>query len=201
MSSSSSAAAWAPKLDLTANGLGRFDPARVEQAVADGYRAGYEAGRAEAREAGEAAIADELGRIRAEATTTLAALARTEERLGRIEQESAAAFAGAVADAAVQVAAAVLGRELADETVAATSAVERVLGALGRRPGTVVRLHPDDVALLDQAHLPDGVRLEADPGLARGDAVGQTDDRTVDARISAALGRALAALAGGEEST
>lgn len=199
MSSSSSAAAWAPQLDLTPSGLARLDPARVEQAVADGYRAGHEAGRAEALAAGEAAVAAELERIGAEAGTALAALVGVGSHLGRREEETASAFAAAVADAAVRIAAAVLGRELADETVAATSAVHRALAALGRRPGTVVRLHPDDVALLERAELPDGVRIEPDPSLRRGDAVGQTDDRTVDARIATALERALAALAGDDE--
>jgi len=117
----------------------------------------------------------------------------------RAEDAAAHAFAAQVAEAAVAVAGAIVGRELGDETVAATAAAQRALAALGRERGAVLRLHPADVALLGTGDLPGDVRLVPDPTLARGDALAETDDRTVDARIGTALGRALAVLAGTEE--
>lgn len=185
---------WAPGLDLTPTGLAHFDPARVDRAIEDGYRDGFDAGHAEGVAAGQNAVAAELARIRAEAAALLGALAATDDRLAEHEEATAQAFAGAVTGAAFRIAAAAIGRELSDETVAAGAAVERALGALGRRNGAVVRLHPDDLALVDESRLPEGVHLEPDPGLDRGDAVAHTDDRTVDARLGAALERALAAI-------
>lgn len=198
-SSTRSAATWAPDLDLSPTGLSRFDPARVQRAIDDGYRDGYAAGRAEAHEAGRREVAEHVEAIRDEAAAVLASVAATGERLARHEETTARAFAEAVAGAATRIAEAILARELTDETVAATAAVERALGALGRRTGIVLQLHPDDLALLDTEHLPDDLRLEPNPGLDRGDAVGHTADRTVDARLAAALDRARAALSGHDD--
>lgn len=196
---SSSSDTWAPGLDLTPAGLSQFDPARVQRAVDDGYEAGLEAGRAEALAAGRERVTAELDEVRARATALLDSLARCGVQLAEHEHATAQIFAANVAHAAVEVARAVLGRELSDEVVAATAAVDRALSALGRRPGTVVQLHPDDIALLDPAELAEGLRLEPDAGLQRGDAVAHTDDRTVDARIATALERALAVLDGADE--
>jgi flagellar assembly protein FliH len=198
-SSSRPAGAWAPSLDLTPAGLSQFDPRRVQRAIDDGYRDGLEAGRAEALAVGQAAVTAELDTIRHRASALLDGLARAGDALASQEEATARAFAATVAQAAVEVARAAVGRELADEVVAATAAVERSLTALGRRPGTVVQLHPDDIALLGGETLPEGLRLEPNPGLDRGDALAHTDDRTVDARIATALDRALAALTGADD--
>lgn len=203
MSSSSSAMpaqrSWRPALDLTPAGLSHFDPARVQQAVEEGYQAGFDAGRAEALDRGQAAVAEELESLRRQVVQVITRLEHVTAELAAQEQAAADAFASAVAPAAIEVARAIVGRELADDTVAAVAAVERSLVALGRRTGTVVRLHPDDLALVGGAAIPDHVRLEADPSLDRGDATAETDDRTVDARIATALRRALAVLDGTED--
>ncbi len=189
---------WAPALDLTPAGLSQFDPARVRQAIDEGYQAGLEAGRAEALATGQETLGQELERLRAQATGLVAGLGAATDVVRRHEAGLAEAFATTIASGAVQLAVAILGRELADETVAATSAVERSLAAIGRRPGTVVQLHPDDCALIDESSLPEGICIEPNPALQRGDAIAQTDDRTVDARIATALDRAQRVLAGEE---
>lgn len=200
MSSSSEAAmstaAWAPSLDLTPKGLSRFDPDRVRQAIRDGYEAGLRAGQAEAVAAGREARAAELELVRSEAARLLASLEQATEQLARQEGATAQAFADRVADVGVRIAAAIVQHELADESAAAVAACQRALTALGRRDGARLQLHPDDIVLLEGADLPEHVELEPNPALQRGDALAQTDDRTVDARIDGALDRALSALRG-----
>jgi len=205
MSSSSSAAAvgtapvagWAPSLDLTPRGLSRFDPGRVQQAVEEGWQEGFEAGRAEAAARAQEALDTELAVIRQQAAAVLERLARTVDDLAAGEQRAADAFSGAAATAAVALAEAILGRALADEVLGATAAAERALAALGGDAAeAVLRLHPSDLSLLGETAT--AVRLVADPSLARGDAVAETPDRTVDARIATALRRALAVLDGTE---
>jgi len=203
MSSSSSAAVpiagWTPSLDLTSSGLSRFDPARVQQAVDDGWAAGFEAGRAEAAARVQEALDAELAAVRARAHAVLQQLEAAVAALADAERAAAAAFASGAATAAIALAEGILGRALADEVLAATAAAERALGALDHPDEAVLRLHPDDVALLDARDLGPGIRLVGDGSLAPGDAVAEAGDRRVDARIGAALARAQTVLAGTEE--
>ena len=199
MSSSSDAAVtgtWAPALDLTADGMSRFDPARVQQAIDDGYRAGFEAGHADGVASGRRQLDADRDELRQAAGALLASLEAAVERLARAEERASASFAARVADVAVQLSGAIVQRELADETVAAVAACERALAALGRHDHIRLRLHPDDIALLAGADLPAHVELQPDPAVRRGDALGHTDDRSVDACIDTALERALLALEG-----
>ena len=199
MSSSTSAApvaGWAPPLDLSTEGLSRFDPARVQQAIDDGWAAGFDAGRAEASARAREALDAELALVRQHAAAVLDRLARTIDDLAASERQAAEAFGRAAAGAAVALAEAILGRALADEVLGATAAAERALAALDHPSDAVLRLHPDDVALLGDAGA--AIRVVADPSLARGDAVAETEDRRVDARIATALRRALAVLDGTE---
>ena len=182
--------AWAPALDLTTRGQSAFDPARIQEAVDEGYAAGFDAGQAAATTAARAEIDALIARVGTEASALLASLGAAGDRLARTEAQTAAAYAAAVSHAAVGIAEAIVGRALSEPTVAAMAAVERVLATVDRRHDVRVQLHPEDIALLEAAELPDHVTLEANPGLRRGDAVAQTDDRTVDARVSTALDRA-----------
>jgi flagellar assembly protein FliH len=100
--------------------------------------------------------------------------------------------------AAIDLAEAIIGHALSDETTAVRFALGRssdIAGAGGSlaRPHTV-RLHPDDLALLDAAVEAPGVTLVADASLVRGDAVSEFPDGYLDARIGSALERARTAL-------
>ena len=99
--------------------------------------------------------------------------------------------------AALELAAAVLGSELADGERSARAALARVLQH-PELPGIqVVRLHPRDLdALRAVGGVPEvvGVELVADASLAPGDAIGEHPDGYLDARIGTALDRARAAL-------
>lgn len=193
MSSSNSARAWAPQLDLTASGTARFDPARVQEAIDRGYEAGLAAGRIAALEAARAQTDAEIAKVRDRADAVMWAVSQTADRLAEHEASITEAFAHKSIVAATELAEAIVRRELADETRRAAAACERTLAALDRGSEASVRLHPDDIALLAGFDLPPNVRLEADETLTPGDAIAHAADRTVDARIATAIERAKAA--------
>ena len=112
-------------------------------------------------------------------------------------------------DAAIDLAEAIIGHALTDETAAVRSALGRTtVGAAAAAPAVshttrhtgshTVRLNPHDLAALDVVAVAEaGVTLVADASLSRGDAVSEFPDGFLDARIGSALQRARAALAGG----
>ncbi|WP_256041579.1 FliH/SctL family protein [Cryobacterium sp. SO1] len=116
-------------------------------------------------------------------------------------------------DAAIDLAEAIIGHTLADETAAVRAALGRTIAdgpagapaagrtishTTGRTVTHTVRLNPHDLAALDVAAVAEaGVTLVADASLSRGDAVSEFPDGYLDARIGSALQRARAALAGG----
>lgn len=201
MSSSSSAPVgttrnWSPGLDLTTAGLSVFDPDRVVEAIADGretgYRAGYAAGQAEAAAHAELLAAQ----TRAEATQLLEAIANAAQRLAAEDSRARELFAEHVIDLALELSAAILGRELRDPHDAAAEAVRRALEPLDIGAAATVRVHPTDLERLGDTERPAGVTLVADPEITPGDAIAVTPSQTIDARIDAALDRARSALAG-----
>ena len=165
---------------------------------AAGYAAGLRKAEAEARtrraefEAEHAAALAE-GRQRAERSVAVLEAAacalhsRTVPVLAEAEAELAAS--------AIALAEAVLGCELSDAATGAKAALARALSGTDAPAVVAVRLHPADLALVGEA-VPAGVVLVADPTLARGDAVADYPDGELDARISTALARARATLAG-----
>jgi len=100
----------------------------------------------------------------------------------------------ALVEAALQLAEAVLGHELVDGHRAARSALSRAIGAVDPSSEHTVRLSPEDCALLREDPRSEGLRLQPDPALARGDAVVVLAEGHIDARIATALQRATAAL-------
>ncbi|TFD87307.1 hypothetical protein E3T61_15975 [Cryobacterium lactosi] len=110
-------------------------------------------------------------------------------------------------EAAIDLAEAIIGHTLADETAAVRAALGRTIAdgpapAAGRSISPTathtVRLNPHDLAALDITAVAEaGVTLVADASLSRGDAVSEFPDGYLDARIGSALQRARAALAGG----
>jgi flagellar assembly protein FliH len=176
----------------------------AERARVQGHAAGYAAGR---REAG-AVLEQDRAALRAEADRVLAGeIARVRSAAAALDAAAASLLAAgaksnavvdeAVLAAAVDIAELVLGRELTDRPGSALAAVRRVLAAAGEAPVRVLRLHPDDLALVEgvAAEHP-SLRFIADPALERGDAIADLADGSVDARIGAALDRVRLAFAG-----
>lgn len=185
---------------------GAYDAGRAE-----GFAAGYAAGAREAarvaqedaararaaQEARRAAAQDALDRALAVlAAAATAAAARTVPVVHDVEAR--------LHEAALDLATAVLGVELADHARGARAALARVLAHVEGTEPVTVRLHPADLAALPAAAdatgaaptVPDGVTLVADPTLAPGDAVADLPDGYLDARLDRAVARARAALRG-----
>lgn len=180
----------------------------VEEAAARarGHAAGFVAGlrdagiESEAREAqreAEAAETAQQQRERADrALATLAAAARA------LQERTVPLLADAqhvLAASAIELAEAILGRELASGEASARSAIERALRDVDSVAVQIVRLNPADLAeLSDDDRASTGVTFAADPSLDRGDAVTEFADGYLDARISTAVARARTALLGDE---
>ncbi len=191
----------------------RFTPAPISvDHRADGERAGYAAGWvAGARAAADAAA--EAERRRAEDARRAQAERDAEVAAGvaLLEQVAARVAARAGADeahlrtvlqaAALELAEAVLRRELRAGPGSARELVERALAMPGALVDATLHVSPVDAALVTEliadagAVLPEGVRLVPDPQLEPGDVVVEDATGAVDGRIRAALDRAREALA------
>ena len=185
-------------MDLAPAGLARLDPARLDAAVEEGRARGFEAG----LHAGRAAAAEE------QADITLAHRGRVDQVVEAMRAALHDAIVGvdvvaeetarATAAAAFAIAEAIVGRELALSRSPGQDAVARALALAPEADEVVVRLHPADAEhlLVDGAPTWDGVRLLADPNIARGDCVAQVGWTRIDARVDAALDRVRAVLEG-----
>jgi flagellar assembly protein FliH len=176
-----------------------------EQDRAAGYAAGWAAGaRAAAEQAAQqrAALAAEQHAAEERREAQLRAAV---DRLGRAAAAADARSAPVVADArralaqaAIELAEAVLGHELSDGPARARAALDRALSAEADLGVHTVRLSPaDHAALLSEGvEPPAGVVLVADPRLRPGDAVSEHPGGYLDAQIATALDRARRALLG-----
>jgi flagellar assembly protein FliH len=162
---------------------------------AEGRRAGEEHARAEAgRETAEWA-AEHADRA-AEHEHALEALRQAAQRLERTVAEVCTAVETHSVEVALQLAEAIVGREVALAADPAADAMRRALALVPEGTAVTVRLHPADRSSLDAAEFAEyAVRLADDPTLARGDAAVDTDKSVVDATVAAALARVREVLA------
>ncbi|MFO8014501.1 MAG: flagellar assembly protein FliH [Phycisphaerae bacterium] len=155
--------------------------------------------------AAASAEADALEAERRALEAERAALARVRGALETAAAQVADHLAGILADAEAQLvdlAVEIARKVVAQEIQAGRCDIEPIVReALDRAPANrecVVHLHPDDLATLhktgettpDLAHL----RLEADPGVGRGECVVETAEGTVEARIDDRLNEVRAAM-------
>ncbi|WAB83889.1 FliH/SctL family protein [Microcella daejeonensis] len=168
---------------------------------AEGYAAGLRAAVVESARrlsALEAAAAERRRRDDESTATALAALdAAASAWSARVVQQRES-VERALAETAVELAAAIVGSAALDLDAAARAAIDRVLAHEESPRLTAVRLHPDDLALvaslLEAGSAPP---LVGDPRVRRGDAVGDFVDGELDARLTTALDRCRALLAEG----
>jgi flagellar assembly protein FliH len=172
-------------------------------ARAQGYAQGWAEGRRAAEVRAQAA-AEELAQRRAEGdrhrqaehATTLRALEDAATQLRQSLSGACAAVESHVVEAALQIAEAVVGRELALAEDPAADALRRALRLLP--PDTTaftVRLNREDSAGLDSEVLAGHTAtVVADPAVSRGEAVVETDTFVIDAGVDAALERVRAVL-------
>ncbi|NAZ87419.1 FliH/SctL family protein [Kineococcus indalonis] len=204
--------------------------AEREAARTAGYAAGWAAGM---RQAAEEAAAERLAArhaaqeaARAQAAAQAAALARAEaavrsaaDALRAERQPTVAALADTVLELALDLAGAVLDREVSLMASPVHEAVQRALRPLDATLPVTVRVHPDDLAALtgdgrtgagatgealkDGAGAADAGRVSflPDPTVTPGDAIARQGDTDVDAGLRASVARALEALVSPEAAT
>jgi flagellar assembly protein FliH len=188
---------------VTENVLGGLGEQVLRAARAQGYAAGWAEGR---RRAAEQVEDDRVERLRlaeqdrldtqVARDKALVALARATDDFHEQLATSDDELTTHAVTLALEIAEAVVGRELAISADPGADAVRRALRKVSPTATVTVHLHPDDRAALDLTVLGDRrVSLVDDPGLARGDAVLKTDTGIVDATIGAALARVREVLA------
>lgn len=185
-------------------------PALPGQAKSDerdairGHAAGYAAGRkqAEAELAGlrerlesEAAEASEAARARI--GSALEALARAASDFRSRQAPVLQSVDASIASAAIELAEAIVGHELSTAGGSARAALDRA-SVEAVPAGSIVRLNPQDIAVIvAEGGAQPGLELVPDYSLERGDAVVDLQHGSLDARVSASLQRARAALTEG----
>jgi flagellar assembly protein FliH len=179
-----------------------FDPGRAAAEERRGYDAGYQTGVAEGLAAGRAAAAAET----AAETARLAALGRAlAAAAGDLRHRQALELTGledALARAAVDLAAAIIGRELEITASPGADALARALALVPAGSVAVARLHPADAAHLggdDAAQAggaPSAVTIIPDPAIEPGGCILEVGDSRIDAQIGPALDRVRSALMG-----
>jgi flagellar assembly protein FliH len=192
---------------LTFPSLGVIEPSEdLDRARIRGHAAGYAAGlrkaAAEAEVLEVAALAAQEQRSAASreaVSSALGALRSATEQVGAIRRVVLAEADSALAAAAIDLAEAIVGRELDDTETSAKAAVHRAMSAIAVDEVLAVRLHPEDLAVIGADGALPGLHLVPDDSLDRGDAVLDVPDGIVDARISTALARARAVLLGGQQ--
>ncbi len=196
---------WTDALpDLGVGAGGGFDPSQVEASVRAGYEAGFAAGHADGCADAFAAARDEaaasLELDRRQAGAVLLALRDEVHRLTLAEAAMRATFEAAAVEAALALAEAVVGRELALATDPGRDAIVRALAVAPTGPeSVVVRLHPTDrsrLGDLDDLALGREVTVVADPAVEPGGCVATIGTTDIDASLGAALDRAREALDG-----
>lgn len=162
--------------------------ARIE---ADAFARGRAAGMQESAESAR----EQLMRVLQALTEATASVHAHEQRwLGNVEENLAAA--------AVTIARHLIHRELTAEPTVITDLVRRSLQQFPLERNITVRLHPDDLAIVQQAMLdePEGsaaqrdLRWHADPHIVRGGCLVDGRERVLDGRLDTALERTYRAL-------
>lgn len=151
-------------------------------------RKGYAQGLLEGREVGRQAGIDELDRRN---TEMAAAVRHLVDRHEREAEELGKHLASEVAELALEIAAAILDREVRVAVDPGAEAIARCLDIAPMLGDLVAQLHPEDAKRLGTiAELAERqLTVVADPGLQPGDAIVTIDDTTIDGRLSEALDR------------
>jgi flagellar assembly protein FliH len=178
------------------------DPARAAAEERRGYDAGYQAGLAEGLAAGRAAAAAESAAAVARLETLAGALTAAADDLRRRQALDLTGLEDTLARAAVDLAAAVVGRELEVAASPGADALARALALVPAGSTAVARLHPADAARLadgDAAQAggtPNAVTIIPDPAIEPGGCILEVGDSRIDAQLGPALDRVRSALLG-----
>jgi flagellar assembly protein FliH len=167
-----------------------------------GYEGGYRAGMAEGLAAGQAAMAAESATAIASLEGAARALADAAADLRRRQALELTGLEDALARAAVDLASAIIGRELEVSASPGADALARAMALVPAGCTAVARLHPADAEALNgnADHIagaaPGTLSLIADPAVERGGCILEVGDSRIDAQLGPALDRVRAALLG-----
>jgi flagellar assembly protein FliH len=174
--------------------LAAVDPAAAALEERRGYDDGYQVGLAEGLDAGRAAAAAESAAVVARLEALGRALAEAADDLRRRQGLELAGLEDALARTAVDLAAAVVGRELQVATSPGADALARALALVPAGATAVARLHPADADTVGR--LPGAVTVIADPAVEPGGCILEVGDSRIDAQLGSALDRVRSALLG-----
>lgn len=166
---------------------------QINQLYENAKKQGYEQGVIEGRETGIAQGREQMAGLNASLAATASKLfAEIETRSAEVGQQVAAK----ATELALEIAAAVLNREIATAEDPGAEALARCVDLAPATGDLFARLNPTDAAELRRVEgLGDrGLMITADPTLGRGDAIVTINDVTIDARISESLRRVAEAL-------
>ncbi|HLI15986.1 MAG TPA: FliH/SctL family protein [Acidimicrobiales bacterium] len=179
-----------PALDAVRAGELEALPASSADARAAAVAAGYEEGRQRAAVELEQERQALRRRADEELRRALGALEAAHDELAARFRQATRDLEDAVASLVVDIARAVLRREVA----CGADALARALSLAGDRPGAIVRLNPAD--LPTEASVHSGLELRADASVAPGGFELEVGETLVDGRIETALERVRAVLEG-----
>lgn len=187
----------------------RIITAESEREVERARLSGYAAGHAEGMRAAAEASAEQRAHIEAENTVLRREQVRQLERATEIldaaalslthrEETLLSAAQSHMERLAVDLAEAVIARELASGDESARNALHRALSVVDLHELSAVRLNPADIDVLRRLGAETTpISLIGDTTVAVGDAVATLEDGTIDARLDAAFGRVRSALSEG----
>jgi flagellar assembly protein FliH len=173
---------------------GPVDPAVAAAEERRGYDDGYGAGMAEGLAAGRAALAAESAAHAARLESVIRSLDEAAADLRRRQALELAGLEDTLARTAVDLASAIIGRELQVAASPGADALARAMGLVPAGATATARLHPADAALITDG--PTGVTFIADPAVESGGCILEVGDSRIDAQLGSALDRVRAALLG-----
>jgi len=169
-----------------------LDPAAAAAEERRGYDDGYRTGMAEGLAAGRAAMAAETAAALGRLESVMASLNDAAAGLRRRQALELAGLEDALARAAVDLASAIIGRELQLAASPGADALARALALVPAGATVVARLHPADAAVLTDPT--EGMTVIADPAVEPGGCILEVGDSRIDAQLGPALDRVRAAL-------
>ena len=170
------------------------DPAVAAAEERRGYDDGFRAGMAEGLAAGRVAMAAESATAMARLEAVVRSLDDAAAEFRRRQALELNGLEDALARAAVDLASAIIGRELQVAESPGADALARALALVPAGAATIARLHPADAALIVDG--PRGVTIVADPSIEPGGCILEVGDSRIDAQLGPALDRVRAALLG-----
>ena len=188
------------------------DPVVAAAEEQRGYDDGYRAGMAEGLAAGRATMAAESVTATARLDELCRALDAAAADLRHRQALELSGLEDALARAAVDLASAIIGRELAVSVSPGADALARALALVPAGSVAVARLHPGDAAILADTGAdtgtggaglargltgtPAAVTIIADPAVEPGGCILEVGDSRIDAQLGPALDRVRTALLG-----